>query len=333
MDRKKIIAYLFLVVTYGLYGQGNSLLNEIQYGVTLKAKLELRHIRHKEPNLNFKISASGGIGSSWIVDELYPSLNVEAHLYNGGLGSANRKDNEKGCPPILDAILAFTLTTGRPNSYFINSIKGHERNLPLRYFSDFAIPALQNPYNYSFSLGTNFVLTTDINKSSQRIGFLNVHLAERFQLSYYNDGTPFQPIQTGDGRDRYYTGGGTLSYSHSNEGLSRFNSYQFEASYHKFTGYTENAFELSNVLNTSSVDYKATKQTDYNKSLWKLNVQALVDDHVGYGLALAYYNSVLFDGQHFIHSIIDNSYHMVPYGGNLTVEPSVFVINNGFKKN
>ncbi|WP_288906424.1 hypothetical protein [uncultured Flavobacterium sp.] len=321
------VYYLFLFIPFFLHSQSSTLINRFQYGATVKAKIEFRYPKHQEPFLNFRISTSAGIAGRWIVDELYPSANTEIQFYNGGLGSDSRPDARK---LTLDAILAFTLTTGKLSSFYKSENINLTRNVPLRYFSDFAIPSLQNPYNYSASLGTNFAFTTDGNKSFQRIGFLNFLFGEGVQFSYYNDGTPFQYTKTGDGKDRYYTGGGILSYSHGNGQLTSFKSYQFELSYQKFTGFTQNSFELSNSLNTSNVDYKDTNQKYYNKSLWKFNIQSNNENN-GYGLAFAYYNSIGYDGQHLIHWLISNSFHLVPYGRNFTIEPSSYLINNGFK--
>lgn len=325
---KLFITYSFLFIFVKSFSQTDPLINQIQYGATIKAKIELRRFKHDEPDLNFRISASAGIAGKWMIDELYPSLNAEVLFYNGGLGSDSRIGYRK---LTLDGILCLTMTTGRPNYYYRSDYRNNFRNVPLRYFLDFAIPSLQNPYNYSGSLGTNFVFTTDRNKSIQKVGFLNVLFGEGIQFSYYNDGTPFQYINTGDGKDRYYTGGGMISYSNHKGEMSSFNSYSFELTYHKFTGYTQNAFELGNVLKSANVDYKDQSQKYYNKSLWKFNFQAN-EEHQGYGLALAYYNSTRYDGQHYIHWVVNNSFHLVPYPGNVTVEPSSFFINNGFKK-
>lgn len=230
----------------------------------------------------------------------------------------------------LDAIVALTLTAGHLHSNFSDVNSVINRQNPLRYFADFAIPSLQNPYNYSISLGTNLVITSDGGRAFQRLGFLNLNHSG-LQLSYYNDGTPFQHFFLGDGKDRYYTGGGVLSYNNGNGTYEQFKSYSFEVSYHKFSGYNQNSFELSNSLNASNVDYKNTDQRYYNKSLWKFNAFSN-DVYNGFGLALSAYNSVRFDGQHLIHWLIDNSFHIVPYNTSFTIEPSYYIKSTNFKQ-
>jgi len=153
----------------------------------------------------------------------------------------------------VDFITAFTLTSGF-NNYFTSEHLADTVNwhlMPLYYFADFVNPALENPYNYSLSLGTNVIASTDKNKTVQRIGFLNIHL-ESLQFSYYNDGgSPFDELYLGDSKDRYYTGGAMLSYS----GLQKDFVNHIELSFHKFTGYTKNAFEVSNKLDLTYVNY------------------------------------------------------------------------------
>lgn len=317
---------LYFVTACG-FAQVSPLIEGIQYGATLKAKLELRYYRQQEPKLNFRLAAAGGVAGQWMIDEFYPSLNCELQLYNGGLGSDSRPNKRKS---ILDAVVAITVTTGKPNIEFRGD-KELSRYVPLRYFSDFAACPLQNPYDYSFSLGTNFVFTSDANKCSQQVGFLGIMFAQGAQITYYNDGTPFNRIRTGDYRDRYYTGGAMLSYTRARGSLSRFDAYQFELSYQKFSGYTQDAFELSNALNTSNTDYKDVAQSYYNKSLWKFNIQSMGYDEMGKAVAFSWYNSIRFDAQHWIHWKINNAYHIVPYKRNFTIEPSVFAQMNQFK--
>jgi hypothetical protein len=317
---KYLLIALFFATSIG-YSQWESLIDQTQYGATLKAKIEFSTKSKNEPLINFRLSSCMGIASRWLADELYPSVNAELQLYNGGLGS---RSLPKSRYFTFDGIVAFTLTAGHLHANYDNERATINRAVPLRYFADFALPALQNPYNYSISLGTNLVFTTDCGRMTQRLGFLNLNHSG-VQLSYYNDGTPFQHFFLGDGRDRYYTGGGVLSYNNGFGNYDQLRSYSFEASYHKFSGYNQNSFELSNSINASNVDYKNTDQKFYNKSLWKFNAQSNDTNH-GFGMALSAYNSVRFDGQHLIHWLIDNSYHIVPYNYSIAIEPSFYIV-------
>jgi hypothetical protein len=89
-----------------------------------------------------------------------------------------------------------------------------------------------------------------------------------------------------------------------------------EVSFHKFTGYTNNAFELSNKLDLSFVTYRQPEQKYYNKSLWTIN---LANPVKGYGVNLRQYNNVKNDAQHWIHWSIINAYHISPYDDFLAV--------------
>lgn len=285
----------------------------LQYGVSLKGLLEFGFKRGHNPDyphpptVIYRITANAGIGSNFLDSWLYPTFNGELQLYNGGIGSRTRRDAHRQCT--LDFIAAFTFTAGWKNYFTAQNDPGNplkHRNVPLYYFADFGYPALQNPYRYSASIGTNVVLSTNKKRAPQRIGFVGFH-ASRWQISSYNDGgQPFRFLQIGDRADRYYTGGGVLSY----HGDTYTQVNLIELSYHKFTGYTKNAFELSNELQLPYVNYRDKEQKYFNKSLWTLNIANLVR---GVGVNLRAYNFIHYDIQHLLHWGLFNSYHLVPY--------------------
>jgi hypothetical protein len=325
---KKILTTILILGGSCAFSQENTLIDQLQYGASIKAKIELSKNAKDEPLFNFRISSNVGAAGKWLSDNVYPSVNCEFQLYNGGLGSRSKK-NPLNRYSTFDAVIAFTLTAGDLDKSYHTETLSLSRNNPLRYFADFAVPSLQNPYNYSISLGTNFVFTTDGARSFQRLGFLNLNCSG-VQLSYYNDGTPFQHILLGDGKDRYYTGGGVLSYNNGYGNISELRSYSLEVSYHKFTGFNLSSFELANSINASNVDYKEEYQKEFNKSLWKFNFLSNDENH-GYGLAAAFYNSTRFDGQHLIHWLINNSFHIVPYDFSYALEPSYYLKSSTFK--
>jgi Bacterial toxin 23 len=276
---------------------------QMQVGVSLKATLEFAFIKQR-PNPILRLSADAGIGSVFINSWLYPSLNEEFEWYNGGLGSSNRGPflSHFG----LDAITALTVTFGWPAVFSARGTDLTNRNIPLYYFSDFVHPALQNPFNYSMSIGTNIILTTDKGKKDQRVGFINLH-ADRFQLCYYNDGgTPMQQTYLGDRSDRYYTGGGILALDLPRSAAIS----SLTLAYFKFTGYTINAFELSNQLYLSYMNYHDVSQKYYNKSVWSFTASSL---KAGVDMSVKSYNSIKLDMQDYIHSAIFNTFHVVPY--------------------
>jgi hypothetical protein len=83
-----------------------------------------------------------------------------------------------------------------------------------------------------------------------------------------------------------------------------------ELSFTKFTGYTKNAFEVSNNLDLAFVNYNNKEAKYYNKSLWTLNIS---NPEKGMGININRYNSTEWDIQHLIHFSIYNPYHLVPY--------------------
>jgi hypothetical protein len=277
-----------------------------QYGFSVKGLVEF-NLTKKYHQAVFRLCTDFGLGSNVLARALYFSINTELQLYNGGLGSKRRDVDEK--PGFtLDIINAFTLTTGLRN-YLTHDSLPHilktDRNVPLYYFSNFSYPALQNPYSYSISAGTDFIFSTDRFKASQRVGFLNLHL-HTLQVSYYNDGGFPLALTLGDGKDRFYSGGAVISYhGNSNKGVNL-----AELSFNKFTGYTKNAFEVSNKLNLAFVNYNNTEQKYYNKSLWSLNI---ANPEQGFGININRYNYTNWDIQDLIHFSTFNSYHLVPY--------------------
>jgi hypothetical protein len=282
-------------------------LNELgfQWGFSLKADVEFPIQGHQPPV--FRFCGDFGVASEFLAKALYPSINEEVQIYNGGFGSMRRPAYKKPFVTV-DFITAFTLTTGF-NNYFTSEHLADTVNwhvMPLYYFADFVKPALENPYNFSLSLGTDVIASTDKHKTSQRIGFLNAHLGS-LQFSYYNDGgSPFDQLSLGDSKDRYYTGGAVVSYSGLQKDLINY----VELSFHKFTGYTRNAFEVSNKLDLAYVNYNDENQKYYNKSMWSLNVSNPIK---GYGINLKRYNYTKWDIQDLIHWSTFNSYHLVPY--------------------
>jgi Bacterial toxin 23 len=284
-----------------------------QYGFSFKATVEGG--RQAKPGINLRLSINAGVASDFIDRWLYPSLNTEFQFYNGGFGSKNDKGKAPFC---LDVITALTATAGiknRQRPFNANDLES--RNVPLYYFANFVHPALQNPFDHSLSVGTNFIFSTDCNKTSQRIGFFNLHVG-KVQLSYYNDGGwPFADIYLGDRRDRYYTGGGTLSYNGRRYNLLE----TIELGYYKYTGYTKSAFEVSNKMNLAYVNYRKPEQKKYNRSLWSFNV---ANPSRGIGINLRTFNYLDQDIQHKIHWGLFDAYHIVPYPAHWVVNASYY---------
>jgi hypothetical protein len=294
----------------------NSNAYSFQYGFSLKATVELNLSQYK-PKPVCRISADVGVGSDFLSSWLYPSFNFEVDLYNGGQGSES--DNKFfSCPWDFDIITAMTLTAGTKNHLTTERISRlSDGNIPLYYFFNYVHPALQNPFDFSGSVGTNIIFTLSKEKKNQRVGFINFH-NKRFQVTYFNDGGfPIEQTHLGDGKDRYYSGGIIFSY-HGKPGWP-VNLVEF--GYEKFTGFTLNAFELSNLLSLNYMNYRGAKQREFNKGQWALNIG---NPAKGWSVKLINYNSVDWDLQHYIHSAISNAYHMVPYKSYWALSGSYF---------
>jgi hypothetical protein len=239
-------------------------------------------------------------------------------FYNNGFGSAK---NEQKRPAIVpDFLISATITKGWENRLQLSSSKRPGiRNTPLYYFSNFTRPPLQNPYNYSFSFGSNIAYNPTHKHPFQRIGFFNLHIGQ-FQFSYFNDGTPFQWTKQGDGFDRYYTGGGIISFTIQ----ARYIFDNYELSYHKYSGYTKDAFEIANLLDLSFLNYGDDNENSYNKSMFTLSATSSTH-HLQAGLSA--FNQTDWDIQHRIHRHIFNAYHRVPHKAYVTPRASLYISN------
>jgi Bacterial toxin 23 len=298
--------------------------NSLQHGFALKAQFELSAVKQTQAP-HFRIVISGGTGSAFIDNNIYPSLNAELIFYTNGLGSPKPGSSKPAVT--VDFVTALTLTAGIKDLMQQNrSQLFGNKNVPLYYFADFGLPALKNPFNYSLSIGTNFITSTDRQKKFQRTGFLNFHF-NRLQISYSNDGgVPLADIYLGDRKDRYYTG--SVLFSYHGKPYTALNL--IELSYHKFTGYTQNSFEASNQFDFAFVNYKKKGQRFYNKSMFTLN---LANPVKGYGINIKLYNKTKWDVQHLIHWSLFNSYHIVPYKEHVSFNGSWYFsqLNAGVK--
>ena len=325
-----ILSLIFSYIHIEVNAQRNLKFREdpynFQYGFSMKVAIEFGY-KSPDPIPVFKLTFNTGVASDFISSWLYPSFNIEVQLYNGGFGSKSEKQDDASRLD-LDIIAALTATSGIDN-HLINRANNslQKRDIPLYYFSDFVYPALQNPYDNSFSVGTNIIFTPlNKDKQDQRVGFINAHFGH-LQISYFNDGgAVIGDSYLGDRKDRYYTGGAVISY-HDKPNTS-FNL--LELSYKKFTGYTKNAFELSNNLFLNFMNYHSPEQKMYNKSVWSINIGNV---RKGWAVKLSSYNKIRWDMQHYIHSRLFNTYHMVPYNPFWTISGSYYnsYINLGVK--
>ena len=172
-----------------------------EYGASDKFTFEVQTFS------NFRLSLTGGIGKRIEgIECIYPAAHLEMQLYNGGIGSSLLYSRQRR---LTADFVASVLITGGVREVGPDGFA--ERYSPLNFFSDLSATPLQNPYYNSISLGSNYVISTNRDRENQLVGVFNLNAERIVQVTYYNDGTPFGNW-IGDGYDRYYTGGGMLSY-------------------------------------------------------------------------------------------------------------------------
>lgn len=284
----------------------------LNYGLSLKAAITI-----ESKAILIRMATDAGVGIK-ALSFLYPTYHLQLQLYNGGIGTCLKRP--RIWPLTFDMTHSATLTAGFTRPYRRMENKAYiQRNSPLYHFSDFSFPALQNPYNYSFSLGTNLTQAFSPHRGKfQRTGFVDIHVSA-VQVAYSNDGTPFGKFLA-DGRDRHYTGDGFVAVNLPRKAEIN----QFIISYHKFTGYYKDAFEVANDLFLANVDYKDTIQQYFNRSVYQFCVASTTQ---GFGISVDLKNRYFKDVQHLIHR---NDYwvlHQVPYPYRVSITPYYFSAN------
>jgi hypothetical protein len=126
--------------------------------------------------------------------------------------------------------------------------------------------AIKNDDYATINIGTNFIINN--NGRSQQTGFAGIGY-DRVYISYYNDGPPFHWFLLGDGKDRWWTGGGYVMLGSETMGHSSWpdrvgNLYY--AGFDKFTGYSLKSFEIANKLFLKYVPYAAGHEKVLNQS-------------------------------------------------------------------
>lgn len=287
------------------YGQQNIELyhssSAVQYGYALKAQAEIGGKNWLTWRIGLSAGAGGFLGENWC----YPSFHTDIMLYNGGIGSKKPGDRQDHGISI-ELLVAYTVTAGFTNRMnATHKLRPGQRNYPLYYFNTFTFQPLQNPYNWSLSWGGNIIFTPSRKKDKfQKVGFLNAHF-DRVQISYANDGPPFF-LPFGDKFDRFHTGGGFISLHGDDDWMLNL----VEVGFNKFTGYSKNAYELSNKIGNGYIYYKDESQQYYNKSRFYFN---FANTARRYGASLNIYNAPSLDIQHRIHLNSFYPLHMVPY--------------------
>jgi hypothetical protein len=295
----------------------------LQYGIAFKSTIELNKIFYR-PIFRLALNAGLGLPLTRFNDVVYPTENIEIAATNGGISTNKLKATYlKNWTFSIVAATTITLQLYRNNFIREQIINLGTRNSPLYYYENNTLPCLQNPYDGSVSIGKNIILQFgDTRPKLQSVGFFNGHFKE-LQISYYNDGGPILQW-LGDKKDRYNTGGLTIALN-----LSRtIDINHYEVSYKKYTGYTKNAFEMSNNLNFSFANYKSTDQQLFNRSYWQLSIGNINN---GLRSSIRWNNpDNRYDLQNYIHYDGNFAYHPIPYPAYLSAcvdYNNVFTIN------
>jgi Bacterial toxin 23 len=176
--------------------------------------------------------------------------------------------------------------------------------------------ALRTNYYGLINVGTNFIINS--NGRSQQTGFVGLGY-DRVYLSYYNDGTPFQYVFLGDGRDRWWTGGGYVMIGSETVSATSWPDKQgnmYIVGFDKFTGYSLKSFEIANKLFLKYVPYAQGFEKVLNQSRFygmfrnrnqlslffslndipKLDIQNMIHDGGSMAKHLGYYKPTMSFG-------------------------------------
>jgi len=275
-------------------------LNDIQYGAVIRATIDLNWLNNNPCYSNFNVSLVGGAGAHpFEINFLYPSIHAGILLYNRGDLLSSYEDSFFDSTS-LNFIFDFTLNGG----IYRNNINFQKRIVPLYHFSDIAPNPLQNPFQNSFALGTNFIFNIR-NKNynsnqSQRVGFTSIMIDRRLQIMTHNDGSLWGKIGLGDRLDRYFTGGGVIAYHLD----SKNDINNLEASFNKFTTHEDYAFDTAYLLQVDFIPFKNKKSNYYNKNRFRFSATSLKNNG---GINLTFHNTDK-DPQDKIHFIGDDTY-------------------------
>ncbi len=301
---KLILTVIFFAICANGKAQHNEPVKDLRlgFGINITGEYQVKH------GLKFRVAATGGLADYVPLAKndfgILPSVHIGVLFYNKGILGSNLNMNYYRTT-FFDFFANATVTTG-----FNNNITPQElehRFVPLYHFSDFVANPLLNTFDYSLSLGSNWLMNPDRNRASQTVGFINLNVGRRAQISYYNDGGPILSY-LGDREDRFYTGGLVVS-AHFNR-----NVYLdlVEVSFHKFTGWQEYAVDTADKLQLDHIPYKNGDAFGFNQQQWKLN---FVSYQQGYGAYITIYDLDVIDLQDFLHFNSDFPYHPDYYWG------------------
>lgn len=254
----------------------------------------------------FKISYSANISSDLRLfnqTAVIPFIDLKLSLFHNHIGTSVFKEFNSTLFPNLAFSYGAFLSTGERAGEKEDTRWERYQIQPV-FTSGFA-NSFRNTYRYSLGLGTTYLWQQGgKNKYGQRTKAImqkigNVMLGTgHFYLTYYNDGGPFLSL-FGDKEDRYWTGGLAIGYNLPD-------NHSIEVNYDKYTGFTENAFQVSGLFFNDNVVYKDLLETSFNTG--KYGFRYLNRD-LGLAGAINLWNTKR-DFQDWLHlNISNNPYH------------------------
>lgn len=236
----------------------------LQYGVSVDLKWDI--VARYGYLSSFRVGVGGGVGVM-LNDHFMPHAQLALTAFQGGLGSSLSVHERNKVN--FETSFTLGLTGG-------GSRQPQEFRRPVYTLGRLVPTPLYNPFSGYLTLAstqvfrlTRFQSSNALGKYrySQKVGSIALG-ADGFDVNYYNDGTPFHWIGLGDGKDRYWTGGGFVNIHIPN----RYDDHRTAnglrnvfIGFDRFTGYFPDAFEVADHLGLGFVPYKDVRQAFFNK--------------------------------------------------------------------
>ncbi len=318
-----VIVLILLCTTLVGYSQssgGREGKTRLQYGLSFDARWE---IVWKYGYLsNVRIGASAGIGPV-IASGVMPYAQWSFVAFQGGMGSSlSVHDRTK-----VNVESLFSL--GAVGGFQKSALKSYKRGV---YTMGALNPSpLINPFGWYLNLSSTIIHRfTKFNQKnilgkrnfSQKVGSISLG-GPAWDINYYNDGTPFHYMGLGDGKDRYWTGGGFVNIHVRNHYDNEFSRNRIVRNivvgFDRFTGHYPESFEVANNLGLNTVPYGDKSQAFFNKGRLFFGVE--LPELPGFVSIISFNDNNTYDIQHVIHRFkkqpVHNSLHTQATGLNL----------------
>ncbi|MEO1517456.1 MAG: polymorphic toxin type 23 domain-containing protein [Bacteroidota bacterium] len=259
------------------------------FRIQLQVGIHLRLGYNAQPSFSYSLGGHVNYydqGLPWIS----PSIGISANVSKGTIGTSSHPGERNDL--VIDLIGSAFISLGdhRGSPYDFQRIDN---------FQPYSTTALEHPYDhYAVTLGSSFIVNNK--KRHQHIGHFGFSVLD-FSLMYFNDGGPIvQQLSLGDARDRWWTGGLHLSIHPRNS------DFRWSATYLVYTGYSENAYVLSSLMDLKAVMYASNQAYFLNKGLLSVAVQHKPS---GFGAGLDVSGSRWMFLQNFLHRRLGSSLH------------------------